>query len=905
MSTKDVLTIENSEGGKEWPAGVIASVLCALFAVFCSLISVMGWILHFPWADEWDRHYLAIRPLTALGYCALGSGIMALVFGRHCIACGCWIVTAFIALLSIVQAVIGGAPLFGLFGSLAVDEATSLPLENPTALFVLLTLSAFASCRAALIRNENKAVFASTAIAFAVISIPLALLSSHKAGEQGLFANSIPGSLSALAIAAALIIWNFRLTLIAGQAEPDPSWRMARVLLPVMLLLPGLPSLIELVLENRSLLSPASRELTVVIGNVLIIAAFSIWALRRVGTDHERMADLNQTLDYASIVTVDQEGIIRHWPKGCEQFYGWSGAEAVGKNKYELLQSRCQSHWSSGLPHRPPSDTQELVEVRKDGTEVSVVEHLNQFSGRNGDLRRVLTVIDVSPTAEAVRALQVSEERLAAATAAHQLGVVDFNVTTGMFEWSPGAESRLGLKPGSVRDFESWLTMVDPEDAARFIETLRHVMDEQAEYFNYRYRFLPPDGSPRSIEGSARAYYDSDGMLVRIVGVILDVTLRAESEEALRASEAQLRSIFDTVPDPMVVLDAKGKIERFSSAAEKLWGYTTRDVIGKHVSLLIPSATWDEAEEASGEPYLLRRANNFVDRAITLTAKASSGRLIPVEARTSAARVGGQTLFTVFYRDLSEQLANKERMSDLNAELAHVSRQSAMSELAADLAHELNQPLSAAANFLAAARMLIDSDGETERVSDLLRMGAEQTQRAGLIIRRLREFLAKGEVEMRAEALEPALREAAELVLLGTGQFDIQVTYDLDPVARLVFADRIQIQQVVVNLLRNSMEALRTSRNTSRQIEITSRKLDDDHVEISVSDNGPGIPDALLTQLYARFTSTKDGSGMGIGLSISKRIIEAHGGTLSAENKAEGGAKFSFTLPTVGEVEEV
>ena len=225
-----------------------------------------------------------------------------------------------------------------------------------------------------------------------------------------------------------------------------------------------------------------------------------------------------------------------------------------------------------------------------------------------------------------------------------------------------------------------------------------------------------------------------------------------------------------------------------------------------------------------------------------------------------------------------------------------------MSELAADLAHELNQPLSATSNFLAAARMLIEKGESGERVVELLRMGSEQTQRAGEIIRRMRAFMARGEVEMRTESVERTVHDAVDLVLVGTGQFHIRVSYELDSEAPFIFADRIQVQQVLVNLLRNSMEALRTSGLQDRHITISSHKPNNQMVEIVVSDSGPGIPPHVLEQLFSRFTSTKgNGGGMGIGLSISKRIIEAHGGTLSAENRPEGGASFRFTLPAIEE----
>jgi two-component system sensor kinase FixL len=187
-----------------------------------------------------------------------------------------------------------------------------------------------------------------------------------------------------------------------------------------------------------------------------------------------------------------------------------------------------------------------------------------------------------------------------------------------------------------------------------------------------------------------------------------------------------------------------------------------------------------------------------------------------------------------------------------------------------------------------------------ERIGELLGMAKDQTLRAGEIIRRMRAFTARGEVEIRPESVEQTVRDAVELVLVGTGQFHIRVDYDFDPDAEQMLADRIQVQQVLVNLLRNSVDALRNAGPGSRQINLCSRKVKGNMVEIEIADTGPGIPSTVLDQLFSRFTTTKsERGGMGIGLSISKRIIEAHGGELKAINRQQGGASFRFTIPAV------
>jgi len=496
--------------------------------------------------------------------------------------------------------------------------------------------------------------------------------------------------------------------------------------------------------------------------------------------------------------------------------------------------------------------------------------------------------------------LRHSEDRLATATAAHEVGVFEWDVAAGAFTWSPGTEQRLGVEPGTMPDFDSWAALIEPDDLELMLETVALAIAERAERFSYRYRFLQPNGDVRAVEGSSRAFYDAEGNLVRTVGAILNVTEREEREAALRSREAQLRSVLETVPDAMVVIDEQGEIRQFSAAAEALWGYRAADLIGRNFTLLAPAEERDRYGLALSR--FFRSGGTSLGEGIASIGEAADGRRFPLEVRSGVARIDGRTLLTIFFRDISERLASEERLSELNTELAHVSRQSAMSELAADLAHELNQPLSATANFLAAARMLIERGEDIGRISDLLRMGTEQTQRAGQIIRRLRDFMARGEVEMHVESIEQTVRDAVELVVVGTGQFDIRVSYVFDPEAPQMYADRIQVQQVLVNLLRNAIDALRVLPRNKREITIASRKVGEQMIEIEISDSGPGIPESTLEQLFSRFTSTKvESGGMGIGLSISKRIIDAHGGTISAENRPEGGAVFRFTLPAVGE----
>ncbi|MDV3457362.1 PAS domain S-box protein [Sphingomonas sp. HF-S4] len=788
-----------------------------------------------------------------------------------------------------------------LFGKqVALHEAPhpGRPGLNSSVIFLLLVIAGYGTHVRKWFAAEASSVFAATVLALVGVAAVLTAFSQLGTFATRLFSLSLPAAITAAALALAHLVLYSRLEAVRVLTTRSGDWRTIRVLLPAALLLPILPTLIAHLVTGRVPLPTMAIAGLATLANILIAALIAYWAVLRVARGQAAMAELSEALDQTTVVLTDCDGCVTHWSGGCEQLYGWTAEEALGHNKYMLLRSHCRL--AQGARGTRGENGLELTEYTRDNRELAVLEQTEEVKSPGREPVRVLKVTDITQRVAATEALKVSEERLALATSAHELGVFEWDVRTGHLEWSPGTEQRLGLAPSMISDFEGWRAQVEPEDVQRILDTLARTVRDRADKFSFRYRFLQPQGGVRAVEGSSRAFYDAEGNLLRTVGVILDVTEREEREAALRRREAQLRSVLETVPDAMVVLDQNSTILQFSAAAETLWGYRAADVLGRSATMLVPAER--RAAHLAALNHFIKTGNGIIGEVLTSIAEAADGRKFPIEIRTGVSRGDGQILLTVFVRNLSDKLATEERLSELSAEIAHVSRQSAMSELAADLAHELNQPLSATSNFLAAAKMLIERGEGTERVVDLLRMGSEQTQRAGEIIRRMRAFMARGEVEMRTESVDRTVRDAVDLVLVGTGQFHIRVSYELDPNAPFIFADRIQVQQVLVNLLRNSMEALRTSGTQDRHITISSHAVEDQMVEMRVSDSGPGIPPHVLDQMFTRFTSTKgNGGGMGIGLSISKRIIEAHGGTLSAQNRPEGGASFRFTLPAAEE----
>jgi two-component system, LuxR family, sensor kinase FixL len=259
-------------------------------------------------------------------------------------------------------------------------------------------------------------------------------------------------------------------------------------------------------------------------------------------------------------------------------------------------------------------------------------------------------------------------------------------------------------------------------------------------------------------------------------------------------------------------------------------------------------------------------------------------------------RLPDRRLFAGFVRDISERHQAQRRVHRLQSELAHVSRISAMGEMASALAHELNQPLTAIMNYVQACRRLAASPRglSPERLAELMDKAAGQVSRAGQIIARLRQFMATGETERTVEDINQVVEEASHLALVGAAEKGIRFRLQLAPNPPPVLIDKIQIQQVVLNLMRNSIEALEEA--DSRELVVSTVACEPEGIEVAVVDTGPGLTDEVAAQLFQPFVTTKPG-GMGIGLSICRSIIDAHGGRIRAEPTPGGGASFRLILP--------
>lgn len=373
-----------------------------------------------------------------------------------------------------------------------------------------------------------------------------------------------------------------------------------------------------------------------------------------------------------------------------------------------------------------------------------------------------------------------------------------------------------------------------------------------------------------------------------------DITDEAAVRASIATREQHLQSILATVPDAMIIIDETGAITSFSAAAQRLFGYTEAELVGSNVSCLMPQPDRDRHDEYIAH-YLRTGERRIIGSGRVVVGQRRDGSTFPMQLSVGEAGEDGQRLFTGFIRDLTAKEQDELKLKELQAELVHVSRLSAMGMMASTLAHELNQPLAAVALYLETIRdMLNDRDDEPfVSLRSVVDDAAQEALRAGHIVRRLRDFVARGEVDKSLHDLPQVIAEASQLALVGARERGVRSFFAVDPSASPVLVDRVQIQQVLVNLMRNAIEAMAAS--SIRDLKVATRLRPDGLIEVTVEDTGPGIADEIREQLFTAFASTK-ADGMGVGLSICRTIIEAHGGRIWMERPDHGGTRFHFTL---------
>jgi len=454
-----------------------------------------------------------------------------------------------------------------------------------------------------------------------------------------------------------------------------------------------------------------------------------------------------------------------------------------------------------------------------------------------------------------------------------------------------------GATLGST-DGAGWFDMLHPDDRAAATSAFQQCV-ASGEAYEVEYRLLHHTGQYRCVLARALPVRDQGGQILRWMGACIDIQNLTDSQRQkeaaianLESREAQLQSILSAVPEGMIVVGEDGIIVSFSAAAERQFGWTASDAIGVEISKLMPQThRKEDAAYLSPDPDTGQSVRRISRVGV---GERRDGTTFPMELVVGEMRAADRRYFTTFVTDLTERQAVERRFSDLQSQLFHASRVTAMGEMASALAHELNQPLTASASYVQGSLRLLEQEPQDKAIiKDALGHAAGEMLRAGDIIRRMRDFVSKGQTDQRSEGLTQLLEEAAALAMVGAREQSVRLRFAIDPAIGAVVVDKVQIQQVLVNLMRNAIEAM--AAGPIRDLTVGAQQVSDHMVEVSIADTGTGISTDIAARLFQPFVTTKP-QGMGVGLSISRTIIEAHGGRIWAEPAGAGGTVFRFTL---------
>jgi PAS domain S-box-containing protein len=506
---------------------------------------------------------------------------------------------------------------------------------------------------------------------------------------------------------------------------------------------------------------------------------------------------------------------------------------------------------------------------------------------------------DITERKQAEVALRLSEERYALAVNAGKVGVWDWDIRTGAIYLDPSLKALLGYEDDEISNqLEAWVGYVHPEDRDRVMRVAQVCLEGGLPQYEIEHRMVHKDGGIRWFLARGTVFRDADGRPYRMVGTDTDITQHKQAEEALRRADAKFRAVFEANFVPLCFWHEDGRILEANDAYLRLTGFTRAEL---------------EAGQARWDALTLPEEFHLTQRALAelVAGKESStpyekvyrlrtGRKIPV--LLAGALLAGYTDRGVAYTiDLSELKRAEAALQKAQAELAHAARVMTMGELSASLAHELTQPLTAIlSNAQAALRFLNPPSSDLDEVRAILADIVADDQRAGEVIQRLRGLLTRSELERLPLDLNEVIRDVVRLIHSEVVIKNVTVILDLGRDLPPVPGDRVQLEQVILNLLINGIEAMSAVEDRSRQLLIQSCRHGAGGTLVTVRDVGIGLDPQQAERIFDSFYTTKP-KGMGLGLSISRSIVEAHGGQLWASPNTGYGTTFQFTLPAAGE----
>jgi len=466
--------------------------------------------------------------------------------------------------------------------------------------------------------------------------------------------------------------------------------------------------------------------------------------------------------------------------------------------------------------------------------------------------------------------------------------------------WSPDLEAMYGMEPGTFdRTYQGWKKLVHPEDwpsVKLAIERANQSGEVDAEY-----RVVQKDGSVRWLQAKGRMFFDAERRPERMVGFMIDVTQRRQAEEELRAAETRFRIFVDHAIDAFFLHDEQLKLVDVNRQACQSLGYTREELVGMH------PREFDAGIDEETIAQLAERARAGEKMTFETRHRRKDGTVFPVEIRTGTFRQGEKLFYLSLARDISERKLAEETLREKDnalemarTELARVSRVTTLGELTASIAHEVNQPVGAmVTNAAACARWLKAKPPDMAEAQAALANIVSDGKRAGEVITRIRALTRRQAPRMELLDVNRKVREVLALAEHELKTHDIVLRTELAPALPGVAGDRVQLQQVLLNLIVNAIEAMSGVHDRARELTIVTAAKEPGGVVVEVHDSGPGLDERDAERLFEPFYTTK-AEGIGIGLSISRSIVEAHGGRLWASSNRPRGAVFRFMLPKEG-----
>jgi PAS domain S-box-containing protein len=490
--------------------------------------------------------------------------------------------------------------------------------------------------------------------------------------------------------------------------------------------------------------------------------------------------------------------------------------------------------------------------------------------------------------------LQRSEAFLAQGQSISQTGSFGWNASSGEIYWSEETYKIMEYDRAVKPTLELVFRRIHRDDRDRVQQTIDRAAEARAS-LDFEHRLLMPDGSVKYLHVIARASGHSSGSL-EYVGAVTDVSQRKKAEQ-------RFRGLLESAPDAMIVMNGQGRVVLVNAQVEKLFGYQRDELLGQEVEILVPEQFRDRHPQHRDEFFAQPRVRPM-GQGLQLYGRRKDGTEFPVEISLSPLETEEGTLVSGAVRDLTERTRAEEALRQAKADLAHVNRVTTMGELTASLAHEIKQPIAAAiTDANTCVRWLGREQPDLAEAREAASRIIKDATRAADIISRVRLLFEKGTAQKELVDINEVIREM--IVLLGSeaNRHSISIRVDLAEDLPKVMADRVQLQQVFMNLMLNGIDAMKGITGGG-ELTIQSQRGENEQLVVSVSDTGVGLPAEQADQIFNAFFTTKP-HGTGMGLRISRSIVESHGGRLWAADNSPRGARFYFTLPSAGAAQQV